>query len=300
MKLFSVGLNLSENMGNLKRFIDRYQNVLSSVYFSAPLGDVFYSRNELKNEYEAEGAPEKLVEFIKYIREHDIRAELALNNPGMTKDSFRCAKAFFEDNCITIDEIVCLEEYGVEIRSLFPDVELKLSFNSKDPVNIPDVFDAIVVGKRYLREKSERLRIIEAGKKLVLLVNNGCSFKCTNGCGNSVYCDSYLRETHEKYDYDYIYALQSIFPDEMWRLVKEAKSPDDYRIKISNRPLGLRYTQMTLDEYIGNDLEHTKTLLSENTDNYCLFCVMGTLLKHRNSFDLERIMEYKKKIAMQI
>ena len=74
-KLFSVGLNLGEPE-EIKSFIGDYCEYLSSIYFSRPLGDRFYSRTELKKEYEDEHALEKLKRLIIYMRQLGIRSEL--------------------------------------------------------------------------------------------------------------------------------------------------------------------------------------------------------------------------------
>ena len=60
-KKISIGLNLNEPEDDIYSFLETYKDYLSSLYFSLPLGVGFYSRNELAEEYEAEGAEKKLV-----------------------------------------------------------------------------------------------------------------------------------------------------------------------------------------------------------------------------------------------
>lgn len=70
-KKFSIGLNLNEKEEDIIQFLFDYQQWLNSLYFSLPLGEGFYSRNELASEYEANGAEEKLFRIIDYLKKYE-------------------------------------------------------------------------------------------------------------------------------------------------------------------------------------------------------------------------------------
>lgn len=297
-KLFSVGLNLGEPEEEIKKFIGDYCEYLSSIYFSLPLGDRFYSRTELKKEYEAKHAFEKLKRLIIYMRQLGIRSELTVNSYGLRIDDLKIIKPFVCENEIDIDEIVCLDEYASFLRTAFPNVELKYSFNNKDPQNIPNIFDTVVVGKKYLRSNEDRERIYKTGKKVIFLVNNGCNFNCTNRCGGTAYCEKFLNAELLENDVNYIYAQQSFFPNELRKLIYEVPNGIDFGIKISNRPLGLRYTRVVIDMYMSDDMEKVWEYLRNDIDNYCIFCTMASLMKYRNQFNLDEIRRYKDELHL--
>ena len=50
-KRFSVGLNMENSQEDIRTVLEEYKDMLSSIYFSFPLGRKFYSRTELENEY---------------------------------------------------------------------------------------------------------------------------------------------------------------------------------------------------------------------------------------------------------
>lgn len=297
-KRFSVGLNLGEPEEEIELFIREYCNYLSSIYFSLPLGNRFYSRTELKNEYASEEALEKLKRLVFFMRKNGVRSELTVNTYGLNKDDLTVIKSFVTQNRIVVDEIVCLDEYARIIKEFFPDTELKYSFNNKDPYVISDLFDTVVVGKKYLRRADERKRLFSTGKKVVFLLNNGCNFNCLNRCGNTTYCEKFLQEELLYNDVNYIYAKQSLFPDELRRLIEGIPTNVEFGFKISNRPLGLWYTKTVIDMYMCNDMSIVSDYLSSNVDNYYFFCTMKSLLQYRDQFDISEIRKYKAELTL--
>lgn len=289
-KRFSVGLNLSESYSALAEFIRKYQACLSSIYFSIPLGKAFYSRSELENEFKTPDAEEKLFSVLALMRECGIRSELAINIYGLGETELDCVDDYVDRNGLQLDEIVCLAEYGQHFRAAYPRAEIKYSFNNPTLRQL-ESFDSIVVGKGYLRNKLIRHALLAEGKSLVLLLNNGCSFRCRFPCGDSGFCESLLKPTVDKYGVDYAYALQSFFPEELKRLLLTDEYAATYRLKISNRPLGLAYTCAALDAYLS--LGDVGALIWEDVNNYALFCTMRQLLLRREEFHYDRILQYK-------
>ena len=124
-KKFSIGLPMDASVSEFESFLSEYSDMLSSVYFSIPLGRRFYSRTELENEYEAPGAEDKLLTFLHLLYKYNIRTELTVNTFRLLElDLKRVVQYIYEHN-IEINEIVCLKEYGLFFRRCFPDVELK-------------------------------------------------------------------------------------------------------------------------------------------------------------------------------
>ena len=294
---FSVGLNLNEDIKTIRQFLNEYNTVLSSIYFSLPLGKKFYSREMLEKEYFDENKFLKAVELIKCMQ---IRTEVTVNTYGLNNIDLNRIKHYLTKQDIIPDEIVCLEEYAAFFREKFPNIELKYSFNNKLPVdmndeNIMKYFDTMVVGKNYLRDEKKRHEIIRNGKRIVLLINNGCSFECNNGCGTTEYCERIFLHNLQKKDINYYYALQSFFPEELQELMVQDQYGSCYRFKISNRPLGIEYTKKVLDAYMNWDSTKTRVKLLNDTGKLGYFCTMGVLLGKKEKLDVKEILEYKLK-----
>lgn len=295
-KRISIGLNLNEPEQDIYDFLEYYKDFLSSLYFSLPLGAGFYSRNELAEEYEADGAEEKLLRIVNRLKDYNIRSEVAINIYGLQEKDLEKAITYMNRKGLYPDEIVCLDEYGEILKKAFSQSEMKYSFNnSRKPSSI---FDTIVVGKGYLRNQEARHRIIDAGKSLVLLLNNGCSFECRYQCGDSKFCGAILDKNLNYHDLNYMYALQSFFPSELMRLISQDACANQYRFKLSNRPLGLEFSKRVLDTYCGLVGKSEVELIEQNNANYGLYCVMNELFRRREKFSIDKICEIKKNLRV--
>lgn len=295
-KRISIGLNLNEREQDIYDFLEYYKEFLSSLYFSLPLGIGFYSRNELAEEYETDGAEEKLLRIVRRLKKYDIRSEVAINIYGLQEKDLENAIDYMNRNGLYPDEIVCLDEYGEILTKAFPKSEMKYSFNN--PGKASPIFDTMVVGKGYLRNQEARHRIIDAGKGLVLLLNNGCSFECYYQCGDSKFCGAILDKNLKYHDLNYIYALQSFFPSELIRLLSQDDYANQYRFKLSNRPLGLEFSKRVLDTYCGLVDKSEVELIEQDNTNYGLYCVMNELFRRREAFSIDKICEIKKNLRV--
>lgn len=294
-KKFSIGLPMDASLSEFEDFLQEFSDIISSMYFSIPLGRKFYSRTELENEYESTGAEDKLFIFLNLLHKHNIRAELTVNSYNLSEQDLEAVIQYLSAHDFIPDEIVCLKEYGSFLKQRLPMVEIKYSFNNTSR-NVPDCFDTVVFGKEYLRNMEARHRWIDEGKGFVLLLNNGCSFSCHYECGDSKFCGAILDQNLKNNSLDYLYAIQSFFPFELVRLCMEDPYADKYKFKISNRPLGMAFTKNVLRYYSkGVDVSE---LISQSADNYAYFCVMYRLFVHRNELDFENIMDIKRGLSI--
>lgn len=292
-KRFSVGLNMEDSLEDILSFIEDYKDMLSSIYFSFPLGRKFYSRTELESVYDLPRSERKLMEILAVMKRCGIRAELTVNTYDLKLYDLDEIGEYARRNGVVLEEIVCLAEYGPYLKELFPTAELKYSFNNTH-MDIPPVFDSIVVGKGFLRNKEGRHKLVDQGKKLVVLLNNGCTFECHYPCGDGAFCASLIERNLQKRDVNYLYAAQSFFPFELKKMLDTDEYAHMYRFKISNRPLGLAFTKKTLDLYAS--LADVRQLIHKNALAYGYFCVMGQLLSRRESFDYDQIIAIKNKL----
>lgn len=295
-KRFSVGLNLDPDIEKFRRFLDRFHMELASIYYSLPLGSAFYSRNEIEDEFAVPGSEEKLYRFLQLMDDYHIHKELALNINNLSSEQIRMAIDSIKISGIIPDEIVCLKEYGDQIKNAFPDIELKYSFNNTDYTHIPDCFDSVVVGKSFLRSMQARHRLLAAGFKVIVLLNNGCSFNCHAFCGDADCCMSYLQENLKHYTAVELYAIQSIFPFEYQRMLNEDPYASEYRFKLSTRPLGIDYTTSTMEAYLG--IRDAKDLILADQTNYALFGVMHAFSHFCDEFGYDEIVRIKQNLPI--
>lgn len=289
-KKFSIGVNFNESEENFTTFLEEYCEFLSSMYFSIPLGRKYYSRKELEDEYTD---VKKVLRYIELLTKFNIRKEITFNSYGLKEEDIVRGCEYIKNTMGPVEEIVCLNEYAEIIRDFFPEVELKYSFNNIRIVD-NDLFNTYVVGKTYLKDMHARHSIIDSGYNIVLLLNNGCSLNCaTTQCG-STYCRELFHYNLKTKDINELYAIQTLLPDELDKIFRWDPLANSYRLKISNRPLGLDFTKRVLDAYIGfSELEES---FWEEKDNLCLFCTLGCLYEKRDMLQYSEIIRYKNKI----
>jgi len=76
-KKFNLGLNLDADISELDKFFSQNRDLISSVYFSLPLGAAYYSRTKLREEY-AENQ-DQLLNALDIIRANGIKLEVTFN-----------------------------------------------------------------------------------------------------------------------------------------------------------------------------------------------------------------------------
>lgn len=291
MKAFSVGLNLDASIEELKSFFVDSADVLYSVYYSLPLGKVFYTRKGLDDEYR--NNEEKLLKVIDIIRNAGIKTEIALNT-RLDKSQIETAIEYIKHNQIIPDEIACRNYSLPPLKSAFPNSEFISCYNNGTE-DVNDAFDSIVLGQRFLRNPQSRQKWVDRGFRLILLLNNGCSFQCDPRYCNSAECQKMYINLRNRYTASQIYAIQSFFPEELRALCNDPAF-FTYRFKLSTRPLGLQYTSQLLKTY-AKTVTISEQFFRSDYNNYLLFGALTPLAQHFNEMSFQEIMEYKKKLS---
>ena len=292
-KKFSVGLCLNEPFEEIQRFMVKNCKWLNSVYFSLPLGSRFFSREILEREYG--NNEEKLFKVLDILTSLGIRREIAVNTWHLTDKEITGAITYCYEHDLIPEEIVCLREYGSAFRNAFPETEIKYSVNNPeaDGSRITKDFDTLVAGKGMLRDEKARQEVIEKGYHLTLLLNNGCINTCNTIC-ESIQCHRYYDHAISQKGLEEIFALCSFFPSELKSLLNKDKYAEQYKFKISNRPLGYRYTQEVIDSYLS--LHDNVLLMKKDYHKLALFCTVHSLAIHMKSLDVDRIMQLKEQM----
>ena len=294
---FSVGLCLNEPFLAFKAFLEKNQRWLNSIYFSLPLGDRFFSRESLADEYR--NNDEKLFAMLDTIAKLGIRREMAINTWDLTEEELAQAIRYCNDRELQPEEIVCLREYGRILGRAFPKAEIKYSVNNPeaDGSRITNDFHTLVAGKGLLRDMRARHSFLEKGFQITLLLNNGCIWTCNTPC-ESICCHRYFDHMIRSHGLDWTYAKCSFFPSELRALIQNDPQMSRYKYKISNRPLGLRYTQQVLDAYLS--LEESEASMQKDYRYLALFCTAHPLAVRMQDIDPNQVLTLKKQWIMEL
>ena len=289
-KKISVGLCLDEPVSAIETFLERNREWLNSVYFSLPLGMRFYSRESLADEYE--GNEEKLFYILSFLSRLGIRREMAVNTWELTDEELDRAVAYCRDRRLCPEEIVCLREYGARFAREFPNAEIKYSVNNPEPdgSGITADFHTLVAGKGLLRDRAARHAFLERGYRMTLLLNNGCLDSCITAC-DAIKCHRYFDQAVNADGLDRTFARCSFFPSELRALILTDRYAERYKFKISNRPLGLDYTQRALDAYLS--LEDDYEAMAADPGYMALFCTAHPLAANIRKVDPDHVRELK-------
>ncbi len=294
IKKFNLGLNLDASLVELEEFLNRYCEFITSIYFSLPLGIRYYSRTSLEKEY-AENR-EHFLDALNIIKNKGIKLEVAFNTELHDEELERGIEFILKYD-INPQEIVCMNSSVQTLKTAFPKAKMISSY-CNGYTDVAEMFDAVVLGQHFLRSKERRYDWISKGYEVILLLNNGCSFECMHKKCNTQICSALYTKSLEHYSKDEIYAMQSFFPVELKSLIEGDQYSGDYIFKISNRPLGLEYTQKALYAYL-NFIEYTEEDFKENPKNYALFGALTELCKRVDSYHYSAIMKAKKKFTRE-
>lgn len=293
---FSLGLSLEMEITEYEKIIDDFFPYIGSFYFSPPLGERYHTRSKISEQFREPELCKRFNEIIYLVQKRGISLDCVLNRPSIRSDEMQEALNYIKWE-MDVEQITCLDEYGKHVRKQFPNKEIIYSYNNdltrEKITKIPRAFDTVVVGKYFLRCPGLLEKIHEQGFELELLVNNGCSYNCDGCRRGSLQCDQTVIQNLADKDVNYLYALQSFYPHELYELLERLSIPIKY-IKISNRTSGYRYLKDCLQSYVEN--RNPDEYVIEDYRNYRLWSRLGELSKHLKELDNDAINRYKRKI----
>ncbi len=300
-KKLSIGLSLEIRIEEYESLFRKYKGYIDSIYFSPPLGERYHSRKEIARQFQDnEENIHKFYEILKRCKEEGIKLDCVLNRPSMTMEEVISATPYVKE--LGVSDITCLDRHIDWVSEQFPNARTICSFNSsfsiQDLATISSKFHTIVVGREFLRRPDLMKQIYENGFQIKLLVNNGCSLNC-GGCKRSTteHCLRVFRENINRYGANYIYALQSFYPEELDNLLKNIDFPIE-SIKISNRTSNYRYLEDCLDSYI--QVRETDDYVQKSPYAYRLWARSAGFNPVIKSLDNEEIKQYKKQFQERI
>lgn len=294
----SIGLSLEITPEQYQELFKKYQDYLHSLYFSPPLNGKYHSRTKISEQFSNPENIKRFYEILELAKQNGILLDCVLNRPTIRDQDVEQALPFIEQ--IGADQITCLQKHIDIVASTFPTKEKIYSYNNdltpRDIPNISPKFSTIVVAKSFLRDKTLLKQLAERGFKLKPLVNNGCSYNCGGCQSGNRQCQSTFDRNYQKSGANYLYALQSFYPDELeilLNMMEEEQIPLE-SVKISNRTDDYEYLDKCLTSYI--EQRDPSTYTDEDVFNYRLWSRLGAFNSHLNELDQEQIKAYKKRM----
>lgn len=251
-KKFSIGLTFEMAKYEFLEILNKYDENIKEVYFSLPLGDKYHTRLTVaKNLDPSRISFNEFIEYLKIIKSKNKDLCLALNTFMIDQnDVMQAIEKVMQE--IEIDSIVTFNKYASIIKENFPKINLCITIhegitsnNEVDRLN--KEIKSVVIGNSEVRNIPLLSYIKNKGFDTKLLLNTGCS--CRDFCkGNS--CKKDFNKNLNKYNYNLLYAIQSIMPFELQNYIAKRDIVDVF--KIANRDCDYQWLDKCLNSYINN------------------------------------------------
>ena len=302
-KKLSIGISFGYiTSEELIRLFGKYSDYIHDVFFSPTETIRLQTRHNIYN-FSNTTNDERLQELdkvIQFVKGKEIKTSLVLN-ASMSSPEYMMEILDIYLKRYSIDSVTTTSPVAKLIRNNSIILPVVCSYN-EGISNLYDLtravesnlFDSIVLGNSFIRNYHAFSLIKEHGLSTILLVNNGCSFGCTNFCrsNNDNYCkrlfDKRLADSESASE---LYALQSLFPEELFQHYKNNSNIDVF--KLSSRPITFTEYDDLLQSYTsGNSIAFIK----KTTRNYHLYARLGHFGDYYNSFDYTKILKKKELI----
>lgn len=300
LKKFSIGISFGQiNPNEFCIILKKYSEYIHDVYFSPTENIRFLTRHHI---YDLSNTSndERFINLNKILsvaKELDIKISLTLNSPMLKVEEalaayIKYAKLFPLDYVTTTSKLAyAIREIDHNIKLICSYNEAITSYNKLENIVSCSLFGGVVLGNKFIRDRYAFNIINNAHLESILLVNNGCTWGCTNFCKANVtdYCKNKFNQELAKSNYNELYAIQSIFPEE---LIEYEKRKFDIKVyKLSSRPISFVELDNLLTSYISKD---SRAYISKNVSNYHLYARLGHFGKYYPELNYERIIDYKR------
>ncbi len=295
---FNVGLTLDTNLKEFTNFLDRYGKNIYSFFFSTPIQCNLHSRDKISRQFSSEKKEKLFWEMLKIIKQYGIRLEVLFNMPNIGEDDVVACKKTLDEHKVVVDSVCFMEDCHDAVVKHFPNAEYVWSYNNGhfseqafEKVVTEKKYDTYVLGGANIRNNEFFGKVKGADKKIILLINNGCTFYCPRCSNKDGHCKKIFKKNLEKHSVEYLYALQSVFPNELIDGTIDSSLIDYF--KISNRSSDIKYTKAVMDSYMSNKV---KKYIRFNKSRYSYWGRLGNFWKYFYFFRLGKIKKYKEEI----
>ena len=306
-KRLSIGISFGYiTADELIKIIDRYSEFIHDVYFSPTESIRLQTRLNIYDFVKTTN-DERLFELdkvIQFVKRKDIKTSLVLN-ASMSSPEYMMTILEQYYNRYAIDSVTTTKSVAKLIRQSTFNLPIVCSYN-EGISNTNDLskaiasnfFDSIVLGNSFIRNFPSFSMIKEHGLKTILLVNNGCSFGCTNFCrsNNNDYCKNlFNKRITDCGSVTELYAQQSLFPEELFQHYANNRNIDI--LKLSSRPISYNEYDDLLQSYTSCN---SRDFINKTSRNYHLYARLGHFGNYYKDFDYDIIIRQKENIWQAI
>lgn len=306
-KRLSIGISFGYiTADELIKIIDRYSEFIHDVYFSPTESIRLQTRLNIYDFVKTTN-DERLFELdkvIQFVKRKDIKTSLVLN-ASMSSPEYMMTILEQYYNRYAIDSVTTTKSVAKLIRQSTFNLPIVCSYN-EGISNTNDLskaiasnfFDSIVLGNSFIRNFPSFSMIKEHGLKTILLVNNGCSFGCTNFCrsNNNDYCKNlFNKRITDCGSVTELYAQQSLFPEELFQHYANNCNIDI--LKLSSRPISYNEYDDLLQSYTSCN---SRDFINKTSRNYHLYARLGHFGNYYKDFDYDIIIRQKENIWQAI
>lgn len=301
-KKLSIGITNAEmSTEEVLDFLSKYSPYIHDIYFSPCEEQKFQSR---RNIYNSAQAPEKNIFFLDcvsdYARQLGIKLNLVINTRINPRHQYQVIEEYYKR--YDIDILTTFADIAAQVHKVEPSLHIQCSFNQgldslikvREIIDL-EVFETLIIGSTLLRDFKCMKEIRNAGLKIKLLVNGGCVQNCPTFCRAGEICKTNFMRKVENFDVNYLYAAQSLYPEELY--AKHLQTGLIDFVKISSRPIAISEFVALMDSYIHNE---TTSYLDASTRNFHLYARLGHFTGFYNQLNRSEISRYKHQIWEEI
>ena len=284
--------------------IDKHKEYIHDVYFSPTESIRYQTRNKIYDFATTTNDERRLMleQVLSYAHDNGILCCITLNAPMVeAQEQVKVFKLY--NSVFHIDYLTTTMEIAYLIREQGISIPLVCSYNeaitSREHlmrVLDSDLFESIVLGGRFLRDVDCFKLIKKYGKKTILMLNTGCCMNCASFCKirNQNYCINLFNKNATEFGVEMMYAMQSIFPEEIKDYYQPLGIIDTY--KLASRPISCDELDRLLSSYI--ELS-SREYISHSESNYHLYGRLAHFSKYYENFNYTSILQYKNDIWAQ-
>ena len=299
----SIGISFGYiTADELIKIIDKYSEFIHDVFFSPTESIRLQTRLNIYN-FTKTTNDERLHELdkvIHFVKRKDIKTSLVLN-ASMSSPEYMMKILDNYQKRYSIDSITTTRPVAELIRKSSIPLPIVCSYNEGistlndlSTVIKSKLFDSIVMGNSFIRNFNAFSYTKEQGLSTILLVNNGCSFGCSNFCraNDNDYCKNlFEKRLKDCGNASKLYALQSLFPEELLQHYNNNPNIDVY--KLSSRPISFNEYDDLLNSYTsGNSI----SFINKTSRNYHLYARLGHFVNYYTQFNYKMIQMQKQQI----
>lgn len=256
-KSINLGVSLNMEAKDYEQIFSKYGEYICSIFFSLPFYGIgksgernlpFTNRRDICEQLEKKENVTKLVEILKIAERYSIKKDAVINGSGLTDEDVLNSFGFLKK--IKPDELTIMDEHKHLYKKEFKNVPLVYSFNNKRIYDFTDnTYEMYAFGKDFLWDERKRQLIYNSGKKLMLLLDNGCSQICPGCFHIDVMCEYFFGKRLEKLSIEELLAEQLFLPEDVQTLCENF---DTTKIvyKLSTRRCTKEDMELLLESYI--------------------------------------------------